>query len=124
MRSEELDESSSVVLRPFESERERAQTAQSEEHLERAGCGTVQLAVLAEVFLDCCVVRDRDACEQVGVPADELGGTVHDDVGTEPKWLLEDGRGERVVDCDERAAVLGGRDDGGEVGDLEERVGW
>ena len=72
--------------------------------------------------LDRGVVRDRHAREQVGVPTDVLRGAVHDDVGAEPEWLLEDRCGERVVDGDERAGVLGGRDDRGQVGDLQERV--
>jgi hypothetical protein len=124
VRPQVLDESTSVVLGASESERERAETAQGEEHLERSGRGTVQLSMRAQTFLDRGVLRDRDAGEQVGVPTDVLRGAVHDHVGVEPQWLLEDRCGERVVDGDERAPLLRSWDDCRQVGDFQKWVRW
>ena len=73
--------------------------------------------------MECGVVDDRHAREQVGVPTDVLRGAVDDDVGAEPQRLLEHRRRKRVVDGDERTRVLGRRDDRRQIGDLEERVG-
>ena len=48
---------------------------------------------------------------------------MHDQVGAELERSLQHRGRERVVDRDVRTLVVGGRDDRGQVGDLERRVG-
>ena len=50
---------------------------------------------------------DQRAADDVGVPAHVLRGRVHDDVRAERERLLQVGRGERVVDDQQRAAPRG-----------------
>ena len=52
------------------------------------------------------VGRDERAADDVGVPAEVLRRRVHDDVGAERERLLQVGRGEGVVDDQQRAGVV------------------
>ena len=54
--------------------------------------------------------------------AEVLGGRVHHDVGAELQRPREHGRGERVVDAEQRAAVVGDFGAGGDVGDRHQRI--
>ncbi len=54
---------------------------------------------------------------------DVLRGRVHDDVGTMLERTLQQRRGERVVDRDDRAVLVCGANDRRDVGDLERGVG-
>ena len=69
------------------------------------------------------VADDQGAADDVGVAADVLGRGVHDDVGAEGQRLLEVRRGERVVDDEQRARVVGDRGERLDVADVEQRVG-
>ena len=55
-------------------------------------------------------------------PDEVLRHRVHDDVGAQLERALEQRCGEGVVDDGEHPALAGGREEGGEVGDLEEGV--
>ena len=52
---------------------------------------------------------DQRAADDVGVAAEVLRGRVHHDVGAEGQRLLQVGRGERVVDDQQRAGLVGDR---------------
>ncbi len=66
---------------------------------------------------------DQRAADDVRVPADVLGRRVHDDVGTERERVLQVGRGERVVDDEQRAGGVRQVRELADVGDGEHRVG-
>ena len=57
------------------------------------------------------------------VAAAVLGRRVRDDVGAERERLLQVGRGEGVVDDEQRARLVGDLGERGDVGDAEQRVG-
>ncbi len=83
----------------------------------RRSAGEAQL--LGEVV----VVDGDEPADDVAVPAEVLGGRVHDDVGAEGERLLQVRRGERVVDDDQGAAVVGERGDRLDVDARQQRVG-
>ena len=94
-----------------------------EERVERPGDRAHRVLVEGDPLGEVEVAHDERAADDVGVAADVLGRRVDDDVGAERQRLLEVGRGEGVVDDEQRARVVG---DGGErldVGDVEHRVG-
>ena len=78
-----------------------------------------------------CVVRaagirggcDHGAEQHVAVAGEVLGHRVHDDVGAELERSLQQRRREGVVHDREHAALAGRRQQGRQVGDLEQRVG-
>ena len=63
------------------------------------------------------------AADDVAVTAGVLGGRVHHDVGAERDRLLQVGRGEGVVDDEQRTRLVGDGRDRLDVGDAEQRVG-
>ena len=67
--------------------------------------------------------RPRRAADDVAVPAGVLRRRVHHDVGAQRDRLLQVGRGEGVVDDEERAALVGDPRERRDVGDAEQRVG-
>ena len=87
----------------------------------RQGAG--QAATAAQPPGEGLVAGDGDAGEQVGVAADEFGGAMHDHVRAEGQGLLQQRRGEGVVDADECPGPAAGGAQGGQVGHLEQRVG-
>ena len=116
--------SAAFALRALDPQRERAQPAQREPHLERSGdrrraaCGARAAGRAGR--------RRRPAAAPSTtsrVPGEVLGHGVHDDVGAELERALHQRRRERVVDADERARRVRGLDERGQVGDLEHRVG-
>src|SRR5436305_6817300 len=62
---------------------ERLDTAQHEPAVERAGHRAERLLPELQALRDRRVVRRGEAPDDVGVPAEVLGGGVHDDVGAE-----------------------------------------
>ena len=112
-----------VRLRALDPQRERAQAAQREPHLERSGDRPVQRAVRVQPGVQVVVVGQRGAEHDVGVPGEVLGHGVHDDVGAVLERALHQGRRERVVDADQRTRGVRRLDERRQVGDLEHRVG-
>ena len=55
--------------------------------------------------------------------ADEFGGAVHDHVRAECQGLLQQGRGEGVVNTDDGPGAAAGGAQGGKIGHLEQRIG-
>ena len=85
---------------------QRAQAAVDEEAVERAGHRADGVLHEAHAARAAPASRDDDrAADDVGVPAEVLRRRVHDDVGAELERALDDRRGERVVDGDERVAA-------------------
>ncbi len=66
---------------------------------------------------------DHRAADHVGVAAEVLRRAVDDEVGPERERLLQVRRGERVVDRQQRAGAVRQLGDGGDVEDLQERIG-
>ena len=111
------------TLAAVEPQGQGAQAAQRQEGLQGAGGGAGQAAAVAEAPGQGLVAGDGDAGQQVGVAADELGGAVHDHVRAEGQGLLQQRRGEGVVDADDRPGAAAGGAQRGKVGHLEQRVG-
>ena len=68
------------------------------------------------------VAGDDHPADDVGVPVEELGHAVHDQVGAELERPLQQRRGEGVVDDEERAVLVRERGALGEVGERQGRV--
>ena len=68
------------------------------------------------------VVDGHEAADHVGVPAEVLGRRVDDGVGAVLQRLLEERRGEGVVDDAAPTAVVGHAREGADVGDRQQRV--
>ncbi len=68
------------------------------------------------------ILHNDGTAENVGVAAEVLRGRVHDDVGTQRQRLLEVGRGEGVVDDDDRTNRVADLGERGDVADLHERI--
>ena len=68
------------------------------------------------------VVRRDEAADHVRVAAEVLRRRVDDDVGAELERPLEVGRGEGVVDDDQRAGLVRRLGDGADVDDVQQRV--
>ena len=58
------------------------------------------------------------------MPVEEFRGRVHDDVAAALERPLQERRRERVVDDDQRTAVLRQRHDRVEIDEFQQRVGW
>src|SRR5690606_32265855 len=113
----------SVALVPLHAQGEGLEAAQGEVRVVRAGDRADGVLQEGEALVDGRVAGDHGAADDVGVTADVLGGAVHDDVGAEVERALEGGREEGVVDREQHAASPAQRRDGGDVGELEHRVG-
>ena len=115
-----------VALHP---QGEGPEAAQDQEAVERPGHAAHRVLEEPEPLGDGVARGDRDAEDRVRVPAEVLGGRMEHDVGAELERPLEGGRGERVVDDDERRrlaglrrAVANGRGRRRDIGDLEQRI--
>ena len=121
--AEALGEDPGVVLGALEPQRQRAEAAQAEVGLQRAGRRAAEFSRLTQDVQVGVAADDRGAEEQVGVAADGLGGAVDDDVGAEFQRALQQRRGERVVhDAEQRSLARGGAQ-AGKVGDAEQWIG-
>ena len=79
-------------------QRERAQAAQHEEAVERAGHGADRVLQELQPFEEILARRGQDATDGVRVAGQVLGRGVEDDVGAQRQRLLDERRCERVVD--------------------------
>ena len=106
---QEVDDPLGVVAVPLHPHRQRPQPAQHQPGVERAGDGADGVLVEGDLLGELVVAYDERAADDVGVPAAVLRRRVDDDVGAERQRLLEVGRGEGVVDDEQRAGVVGDR---------------
>ncbi len=97
--------------------------AQHQPGVERAGHRADRVLVEGDPLGDVEVAHDQRPADDVGVAAGVLGGGVHHHVGAEGERLLQVGRGEGVVDDEQRARVVGHRGQRRDVADVEQRVG-
>ena len=81
---------------------ERAQAAEDQEAVERAGYAAHRVLQEAEPLGDRGVARHGDSEDGVAVPGEVLRGRVEGDVGAQVERPLEGRRGERVVDDEQR----------------------
>ena len=112
-----------VGLRALDPQREGAQSAQREPHLEGPGDRAEQVAAPLEHVVQLVVARDDGAHQHVGVAGDVLRRRVHDQVDTPLERLLQDRRREGVVDDHVGACLVRRLRDRRHVGDLHRRVG-
>ncbi len=112
-----------VGLGTLDPQVQRAEPAQRQPRLQRPGDRAEEVAPALEDAVQLVVAGRERADQGVAVAREVLRSGVHDEVGPEVEWPLQQGRGERVVHDDVRARVVRGRPDRRDVGDLECRVG-
>ncbi len=98
-----------VGLGPLDAQVQGAHPAQRQPGLEGAGRRAEQVAAALEHAVELVVVGDDRPHQHVAVPGEVLGRRVHDDVGAQRQRLLEQRRGEGVVDDDVGARPRGRR---------------
>ena len=81
-----------------------------------------RVVVVREPLAERGVAGDERTADHVGVPAEVLRRRVHDDVGAEGQRTLQVGRGEGVVDGEQRPGLVRHRRRALDVGDVEQRV--
>ena len=99
------------------------QPAQRQPAVERRGDGAYRILQEPDRLERGGIARERRTLDQIGMPRQVLRDAVDDDVGAERKGLLEDGRGERIVDHDQGAMLMGNTGDRRDVGHDQPRVG-
>ena len=120
---EQVDDGAGVRAVAVHPHGERLDAAQHEVAVERRGHRAGRVLGEAQALGERVVVDGDEAADDVAVAAEVLRGRVHDDVGAERQRLLQVRRGERVVDDDERAVLVGDGGDGLDVDAREQRVG-
>ena len=103
-------------------EGERLDAAQGQPAVERPGDGAGGILVEAD-RLQQLARADDGAADDVGMAAEVLGRAVHDDVRAQAQRLLQVRRGERVVHGQQGAGFAAELRDGGDIQDLQERIG-
>ncbi len=115
-----------VRLRALDPQVQGAQPAQRQPDLERPGDRAVQRAVGDEALVvGATGIRargDHRAEQHVAVAGEVLGHRVDDDVGAQLERALAQGGGEGVVDHRGHPALARRREQGRQVGDLEQGV--
>ena len=113
-----------VVAMRLHPQVQRLQAAQGEETVERALHRAHRVLQEGQLFAQFGVVaHHQHAADHVGMAVEVLGRRMHDDVGAVFERALQDRRGEGVVDRDQQAVLLRDGGDGGDVDDLQQRVG-
>ncbi len=102
--AQELGDRRGIRPVPFDAQVERAQAAQHQEAVERAGHRPHRVLQEAQALRDRVVRGDGHAQDRVGVAGEVLRRRVEHDVGAEGQRPLDGGRREGVVD-DDAAAV-------------------
>ena len=120
---EEGDDGARVLAVLAHAHGEGLEPAEHEPRVERPGDRAERVLQEAEPLRDRLVVRRDHAGDDVGVAAEVLRRRVDHDVGAEVERVLQVRRGERVVDDDLRADRVRRLGDGGDVDDVEQRVG-
>jgi len=122
MAAEHLRHRARVRTVPIHPDTERLHAAQHEVAVEGRRDRADGVLAEGEALGERCVVRREEATDDVRVPAEVLGGRVHDDVGPERERPLEIRRRERVVDDDARACRTRDTHDACDVDDVQQRV--
>lgn len=113
-----------VLAMRAHAQRQGLEAAQREEAVERALHAADGVLQEGQLLSQLGVVADhRDAADHVRVAVEVLGGRVHDDVGAQAERALQHRRGKGVVDHDQQAVLARDRGDGGDIDQLEHRVG-
>jgi hypothetical protein len=123
VRPQPVGEGAGVALGPVDAEVQCAQPAQRQPGLQRAGDRPHQVAAALQHVVQLVIGGDQRPEHGVGVTGQVLGRGVHHDVGAHRQRLLAQRCGERVVDHDVRAGVVGDPGDRLDVGDLQCGVG-
>ena len=112
-----------VAVCALDADLQRLQPLEQHPGVERAErrAGLAQEGV--EVVGDELLVGEDDAAEAAALAVDVLGRRIDDDVGAELQRLLQERRGEDVVDDQPRAGLVGDLGDRGDVDDFERRIG-
>ena len=118
-----LDQHHGVVLHRCQTNRQRAQTTQRQERLERARSRTLERAGLHQSLEDLIVGGDTQTDQQIAVATDELRTAVQHDCRTVLERPLQQRCRERRVDHHLRAGITRGDGDRRKVGNVERRVG-
>ena len=100
---QELGDPRRVGAVPVHADAEGLDAAQHQPGVERAGDRAHRVLVVGQPLAELGVGDDQRAADDVGVPAEVLRRRVDDDVGAERQRLLQVGRGEGVVDDEQRA---------------------
>ena len=85
------------------------------------GAGLAQ--VFLQVVVDVILRAEHRAAETAALAVDVLGRRIDDDVGAVLQRPLQQRRREHVVDDDDGADLLGDLADGGDVDQLQRRIG-
>ena len=119
--SQALGKNSGVRLRALQPQGQRAQAAQAQVALQRAGGRPAELARVAQRLRMRVGPLHRGPEQQIGMAAHRLDGAVDHDIGAEFERALQQRCGERVVDPHSRPrsrATAHRR----EVGDAQQRI--
>ncbi len=103
---EELGDRHGVVAMPVHPDPERLDPAQGEIGVEGAGNGPGGVLQEPEPLEESWVTGDKGPADDVAVAAEVLGRRVQHDVGAELERTLQIGRGERVVDAEDRPGLM------------------
>jgi hypothetical protein len=101
---------------------ERFQSFQKHPGIERAHgrpCGAQELVHAFQIFL----AAQYRAAQYATLTVDVLGRGVDHEIRTQLQGALQDGRAETIIDREQCAASLGNGGNGGDVGNLRERIG-
>src|SRR5207253_4752189 len=101
---------------------QRLDSAKRQETVLRSGDSADGILKKLEVLVDLTIAGNDRAADRVAVSVDVFRRGVDDDVGAEGQRLLQQRRGERVVDDGERSGLFRQPGTGLNVGDLQERV--
>ena len=123
MSGEHVDDALGVARVAVHAHAQGLDAAQHQPRVHRAGNGADRVLVEGDLLGDAVVGEDHRSPDDVGVTAHVLRRRVHDDVGAERDRLRQIGRGERVVDDQQRAGLMGELGDRRDVDDAEQRVG-
>lgn len=95
-----------IVFGPLNSNGKSAHPAKGQVAVERAWSRAKQHPARSERLCTICIACDQSAEQQIRMPRQCLGDTVHDDVGAHLQRPLQDGRGKRVVHQHDRARCM------------------
>ena len=123
MAHEQVDHGPGVAAVTIHPHGERLHAPQDEIAIERRRHGPGSVLQVAQLLGDAVVVDGDETSDDVAVPAEVLRRRVDDHIGPEGERLLEVGGGERVVDDNQRSAVVGEGGDCLDVDAAEQGVG-
>ncbi len=122
MPDERLRDRLRVRAVPFHAQRQRLDSPRREPRIHRPGHRAGRELHESDPVGELLIVQDDGAAEHVRVPAEVLGGGVHDDVRPQREGVLQVRRGERVVHDDESAGLMADVGERRDVRNRHERV--